>query len=123
MKEITRRLNKLSSKSILTAAQRKRLVDSLGEHLADIAESNISNSKLFRDDNRYGRDNKVSGYITAEEREEVARILDDPSAADRMRESLEIAVMAGEPFPFALGVLTAQELTRIINESGLENSP
>ena len=116
MKEITRRLNKLSSQSILTSTQRKRLVDALGESLADIAEKNLTNSKFFREDNQYGRNCKISGYLTAENRDEIAKILNDSSAAERMRRTLVDSVIAGVPFPSAMDVLTIDELNRIIGE-------
>ena len=114
MKDITKRLNKLCPKSILTLLQRKRLVDALGESLADIAEKNLTNSKIFLEDNQCGRNRKISGYITAEEREEVARILDAPSVAERMQNSLETAVITGNPFPHAMDALTMDELTHLI---------
>lgn len=114
MKESIRRLNKLSPKSVLTLTQRKRLIDSLGESLAAVAEKNLAKSKLFFEDNQHGRNRKISGYFTVEECEEVARMLDEPSVATRMKEHLDAAVLSGHPFPSAMDILTVEELTQLI---------
>lgn len=117
MKEVIKRLNKLCPKSILTLAQRKRLVDALGESLADIAEKNLTKSKLFSEDKQHGRNRKLSEYITADERKEIAGILNDPIVVERIEQSLRNQVIAGIPFVHAMEALTIEELTTIIGEN------
>ena len=116
MKELIRRLNNLSPQSILTATQRKRLVDALGESLATIAEKNLSKSKAFIGNNQHERNRIINGYITTEERKEVARILNDPSIAIRMKEFQETSIISGNLSPSALSLLKDDELDKIIHE-------
>ena len=111
-----RRLNNLSPQSILTETQRKRLVDTLGESLAKIAEKKLSKSKSFIENNQRERNRIINGYFTTEECEEVARILNEPSIATRMKEFQETSVISGNPSPSTMCILKDDELDKIIRE-------
>ena len=117
MKEIIRRIEKLKPKSILTRMQIQRLVEALGEALAMVAEENLNRSKPFCEFNAISRDSILQGYLTVEERTEIANVLNDPTVSERMEQSLKAEVIKGNPFASALNVLTREELHRIIDEN------